>query len=73
MENPLYIDQFNGDEMREKWGPDLPWSMSDQRRQKLIDSGFDGIIWENNKGKIEEVVVFNKDKQAYDGDQQQSA
>ena len=61
MENPLYVDDFNYQEMRDRWGPDLPFSISDERISKLKDAGFDGIIYEDN-GKIDEVIVFNKDQ-----------
>ena len=67
MENPLYIDDFNYQEMRDRWGPDLPFSISDERISKLKAAGFDGIIYEDN-GKIDEVVAFNKDQVTFKTD-----
>jgi predicted RNA methylase len=61
IENPLYIDDFNYQEMRDRWGPDLPFSISDERVDKLKAAGFDGIVYEDN-GQIEEVVVFDKNQ-----------
>jgi ATP-dependent DNA helicase PIF1 len=39
MESPLYIDELNYEEQRAKWGPDLPFSLSDERVKKLKDAG----------------------------------
>ena len=68
MNNPLYIDEFNYEEQRAKWGPDLPFSLSDERIKKLKDAGFDGIISELVTGKIDEVVVFDKDQITFKAD-----
>ncbi len=72
MENPLYIDEFNYEEQRAKWGPDLPFSLSDERVQKLKDAGFDGIISEigDQNGRVEEVVVFDKNQITFKADYQ---
>jgi len=67
LENPLYIDDFNYQEMRDRWGPDLPFSISNERIEKLKSAGYDGIIYEDN-GQIEEVVVFNKDQVTFKSD-----
>jgi hypothetical protein len=67
IKNPLYIDDFNYEEMRDRWGPDLPFSISDERIAKLKDAGFDGIIYEDN-GKIDEVIVFDKDQITFKSD-----
>jgi hypothetical protein len=74
MENPLYIDEFNYEEQRAKWGPDLPFSLSDERVKKLKDAGFDGIISEigDQKGKVEEIVVFDKNQITFKADYQTS-
>lgn len=61
IKNPLYLDEFNIDEMRDRWGPDLPFSIADKRIEKLKDAGFDGILYEGKDG-LEEVVVFNSDQ-----------
>jgi hypothetical protein len=67
IKNPLYIDDFNYEEMRDRWGPDLPFSISDEKIAKLKDAGFDGIIYEDN-GKIDEVIVFDKDQITFKSD-----
>jgi hypothetical protein len=68
MQNPLYIDEFNYEEQRAKWGPDLPYSLSDERVNKLKDAGFDGIISELEAGVIDEVVVFDKNQVTFKAD-----
>jgi predicted RNA methylase len=68
MESPLYIDEFNYEEQRAKWGPDLPFSLSDERVKKLKDAGFDGIISEITAGQIDEVVVFDKNQVTFKAD-----
>jgi hypothetical protein len=61
IKNPLYLDDFNIDEMRDRWGPDLPFSIADKRIDKLKEAGFDGILYEGKEG-LEEVVVFDSEQ-----------
>jgi tRNA G10 N-methylase Trm11 len=73
IQNPLYIDEFNYEEQRAKWGPDLPYSLSDERVNKLKDAGFDGIISELEDGVIDEVVVFDKNQVTFKADYKPTA
>jgi hypothetical protein len=64
IENPLYVDEFNLQEMQQRWAggsPEFPFYIEPDTAERLVAAGFDGVVNEDvyGEGKPEEFVVFD--------------